>query len=96
MQRANHHAGKVNEIALAITGAIIWRKDAEPIKVLTRKGDMKNVLWVKMKSGRKYAFAYDHVSETIQIHDGSIQGAILHSLTNATPLSNLLTIFLSL
>ena len=27
MSRADHHAGSVNEIALALVGAILWRKD---------------------------------------------------------------------
>ncbi|MBI1746127.1 MAG: hypothetical protein HYR55_06020 [Acidobacteria bacterium] len=34
MNRADHHAGNVNAIALALAGAILWRKnDEEPIKV---------------------------------------------------------------
>lgn len=96
MQRASHHAGNVNEIALAIIGAIIWCKAADPIKVSTRKGNMKNILWVKMKSGREYAFTYDHKSGSIQIRDRNRSGATLYSLTNAIPLSNLLAIFLTL
>ncbi|WP_449405789.1 hypothetical protein [Massilia phosphatilytica] len=37
---AIHHAGKVNEIALALAGAILWRKnDDEPIKVMMREGE---------------------------------------------------------
>ncbi|WP_355508252.1 hypothetical protein [Xanthomonas cannabis] len=29
MERADHHAGSIKEIALALTGAIIWRKYQE-------------------------------------------------------------------
>jgi len=64
--------------------------------LMARSGDMKNVLWVKMKSGRKYAFAYNHQSGAIEIRDGTTQGAVLHSLTNATSLSNLRQTFQSL
>jgi hypothetical protein len=44
MYRAAHHAGQVNAIALALAGAIVWRKDAEPIEVMARDGETKNVL----------------------------------------------------
>jgi hypothetical protein len=95
MDRADHHADNVNQIALAIAGAIVWRKDAEPIKVMTRAGDMKNVLWVKI-SGRRYAFSYNHQSRGIDIRQGSTQGPVIHTLTNATPLADLRKIFESL
>jgi hypothetical protein len=88
IERADHHAGAVNEIALAVAGAIVWRKDSSPIKVMSRDGDMKNVLWATIQGGQKYAFSYNH--------RGSVQGAAIHSLSNATPLSQLRTIFLSL
>jgi hypothetical protein len=96
LTRADHHAGNVNEIALAVAGAIVWRKDSSPIEVATQSGDMKNVLWVTMQSGQRYAFSYNHQAATIEIRQGSTQGAVIHSLTNATPLSQLRTIFLSL
>ncbi|MEH1935142.1 MAG: hypothetical protein V7L14_15895 [Nostoc sp.] len=32
MERADHHAGGVNEISLALAGAIVWRKDDDPIR----------------------------------------------------------------
>jgi hypothetical protein len=95
MKRAGHHANNVDEIAPAIAGSIIWRKDPDPIKVMEQNGDMKNVLWVKI-SGKKYAFTYDHLSQTIQIKDGSTQGALLHSVSNATKLKDLKAIFVSL
>lgn len=95
LARADHHASNVNEIALAIAGAIVWRKDAEPIKVMAQAGSMKNVLWVKI-SGHRYAFSYNQHSGAIEIRDGSTKGAVVHSLTNATPLSTLRQIFESL
>lgn len=95
LARADHHAENVMHIALAITGAIVWRKDPDPIRVLERDGEMKNVLWVSI-SGQRYAFTYDHTTQAILIRRGSTQGAVLHSLTNATPLADLYAIFRSL
>lgn len=45
--RADHRARNVDQIALAIAGAIMWRKDADPIEVMAQAGEMKNVLWGK-------------------------------------------------
>jgi hypothetical protein len=95
MDRADHHADNVNDIALAIAGAIVWRKDAEAITVMTRAGDMKNVLWVKI-SGRRYAFSYNHRSNAIDIRKGSTRGPVIHTLTNDTAIAALRKIFESL
>ena len=93
--RAAHHANNVNEIAVAIAGGIVWRKDPAPIEVLERNGQMKNVLWVFI-SGKRYAFTYDHATQAIQILSGTTQGTVLYSLTNATTLSQMHAIFRSL
>ena len=85
IERAEHHAGDVDEICLAIVGAIIWRKDGE-LKVLERDGDMKNVLWVEI-SGTRYAFSYDHEHHQIECREGTTQGPRLAAFTNATPLA---------
>lgn len=95
LNRAAHHADNVSEIALAIAGAIIWRKDPNPIEVFEREGQMKNVLWAII-SGQRYAFTYDHSKQAILIMRGTTQGAVLHSLSNATPLSELHEIFKNL
>ena len=52
MDRAEHHAEDVNEISLAIAGGVVWRKDDEPLEVMTREGEMKNVLWFKVNGNR--------------------------------------------
>ncbi|MHC5721892.1 MAG: hypothetical protein ACYTX0_60210, partial [Nostoc sp.] len=57
MERADHHAGDVNEICLALAGAIVWRKDDAPIKVRVSGGEIKNQLWVKINHTR-YVFSY--------------------------------------
>ena len=54
---SDHHAGNVNEISLALAGAIVWKKDDQPIKVMAHGEESKNVLWAHI-GGTRYAFAY--------------------------------------
>lgn len=93
MDRANHHAGPVKEIALALAGAILWRKDDDkPLKVMVRNGETKNVLWVYI-NGLRYAFTYDHGLQQIEMRNDNLQGAATHTFTNATPLSDVYRVF---
>ncbi len=92
VDRAEHHANNVENIVLAIAGAIIWRKDGDPIKVLTREGEMKNVIWLKI-SGNQYAFSYNHENEQIEIRENSTQGVVLRSFDNATPIDEIKIFF---
>jgi hypothetical protein len=93
--RANHHAPNVQDVAPAVAGHIIVNKDDEPIKVHTRQGSMGNAIWVNIR-GKKYAFGYDHATQSIQIKENSWQGQLRHSINNNTPHSQLATIFASL
>lgn len=93
MDRADHHAGDVQEIALALAGAILWRKDDDkPIKVMVHNGQTKNVLWVSI-DGTRYAFSYDHAGVAIEMRQGTLQGQTLHTFTNSTSLSHVYRIF---
>ena len=92
MERADDHAGNVKEIALALAGAILWRKDDAPIKVMTHGSETKNVLWVHI-SGKRYAFSYNHLTGEIEMRQESTQGQTLHRFSNATPLSSVRAIF---
>ena len=93
MDRADHHAGNVNEIALALVGAILWRKnDDEPIKVMVREGETTNVLWVRIGQ-KRYAFSYNHTERCIELREGGLQGATLYIFSNGTPLSDVRKIF---
>jgi len=94
MERASHHAGNIEEIALAVAGAIIWRKNG-PIRVGEREGHMTNVLWVTI-GHRKYALSYNHDKLVIEVRGDSIRGVVLASLSNATPLSDVKECFQSL
>ena len=84
MGRAEHHAGNVDAVALTLAGAIIWRKDPDPIEVMSQGSETKNVLWVKI-GGQRYAFSYNHAAQTIEIRKGNTHGAVLNSFSNATP-----------
>ncbi|OFY86713.1 MAG: hypothetical protein A3F72_09650 [Bacteroidetes bacterium RIFCSPLOWO2_12_FULL_35_15] len=57
MERADHHGQNVNEIVLAIAGAIIWKVTDDDIEVRTYAGQTANVLWMKI-NGNKYALCY--------------------------------------
>ncbi|QDF29331.1 hypothetical protein [Halarcobacter anaerophilus] len=92
MGRADHHAGNVNEIALALAGAIVWKKDIASIKVMERESETKNVLWVNI-NGKKYAFVYNHDTGKIDMREKTIQGSNLHEFDNSTSLSTLKNIF---
>ena len=92
MSRADHHAGNVNEIVLALAGAIVWKKDISSIKVMERKGETKNVLWVNINS-KKYAFVYNHNTGKIDMKEKTIQGSNLYEFDNKTSLSKIRTIF---
>ncbi len=92
MNRADHHAGNVEEITLALAGAIIWRKGDTNIKVMTRGKDTKNVLWVTINE-EKYVFSYNHNNKKIEMRIKNTQGNTIHEFDNSTPLSELVNIF---
>ncbi|WP_343304412.1 hypothetical protein AAHN97_22795 [Chitinophaga niabensis] len=82
MNRANHHAKNVNEVALTIAGAIVWR-GTEDIKVRGEKSrGAGNKLWFYVKD-RRYVLSYNQYTETIDLLDGSIDGVVLHSFDNS-------------
>ena len=93
--RADHHADSVNEITLALAGAIIWRKDDDPIEVMVREGEMKNVLWVKI-GGARYAFSYNHDNGEIEVREGTTHGNVVGSFSNASSVADVRRIFLGL
>ena len=96
MTRADHHAGSVKEIAIALVGAIVWRMDdGTEIQVMTRDGEAKNVLWVVIND-RRYALVYNHDTWMIDLRQDTIQGMTIESFDNSTPLAKVVTVFQSL
>ena len=82
VNRADHHAQNVSEIALAIAGGVIWRKDDDPLEVMVREGEMKNVLWFRV-GGKRYALSYNHDTCEIELRQGTTQGDVIASFSNA-------------
>jgi len=91
LDRANHHAHNVNEIALAIAGGIIWRT-TDDIRVMSREGEMKNVLWLKV-GDRTLCFVYNHDTGNIDIREGTTQGTTIVSFNNSSPITDVKTFF---
>ena len=91
MGRAKHHPGNVDGVILALTGAIVWKKDADPIEPMGSKEDEKT-LWVKF-NGIRYAFSYNHTARTVELRKDSTDGEVLHSFSNATPYAVIISAF---
>jgi hypothetical protein len=94
MERAAHHAGNVDEICLAIAGAVIWRKDGD-IQVYERQGQLTNALWVSV-AGARYALSYNHEARRIEIREGSMHGNVLASFDNTNTAADVRLFFASL
>jgi len=94
LDRADHHARGVDQIALALVGAVIWRKSGA-LKVMAVDGDMKNVLWFETDTSR-YALSYNHREGAIELREKSVRGSVLASFTNKTPLAELRGLFADL
>ena len=92
MDRADHHAQNVNEVALAVAGGVVWRKDNDPLEVMTRSGDMKNVLWFKV-NGKRYALSYNHDTSEIELRYRTTQGSVIASISNTMSNSQIRSIF---
>ena len=94
MERAEHHAGNITEICLAIAGAVIWRKDGD-IQVYEREGQMANALWIHI-NGQRYAILYNHDAGTIEVHQDSMRGNTLTSFDNSDTTADVRRFFDSL
>ena len=92
MGRAQHHAPNVDEIALALVGAILWRSTDE-VKVLERDGEAKNILWLSV-NGNNFCFTYDHnEGGFIAMREGNSRGNVIHKFTNQTAIAEVKRIF---
>lgn len=94
MERADHHANNVNEIALAITGGIIWRS-IKDVKVLSKLGDMKNVLWMQTNN-KTLCFVYNHNTQNIDVRENTIQGNTIMTFNNKNSVKDVKDFFKTL
>jgi hypothetical protein len=95
LDRSEHHAETVGAIALALIGAVLWRKDAEPIEVRTYDGKTANILWVQI-SGQRYALAYNHKEECIELRERTQNGRTIARFDNNTPVTEVQRVFATL
>ena len=58
MEKAECHAENVKAIALAILGAVVWRKEGD-IEVREYSGKMTNMLWFRVRD-QEYALKYNY------------------------------------
>ena len=96
MFRADHHGHEFREAALILAGLIVLYKDHDAeLEVRTRNESMANILWTTIQ-GKRYAFAYNHNTEAIEIRDRNLKGPALHSITNKMSFAELRNIVKSL
>ncbi|NIJ35320.1 hypothetical protein [Sphingomonas oligoaromativorans] len=95
MGRADHHAGQVKAIALALLGGIIWRAEPGSIDIKQYDGELANVLWFVV-NGKRYAVAYNHHTLRIEIRDRTQSGPAIHAFDNQTPVTSVEAIFTTL
>ena len=93
VERSKHHARGVGDICLVLAGAIIWK--ADKIRVMERDGKLANALWLDIGPNR-YVLSYNHASGEIEVRDRNIQGSVLISFTDETPISAVKKFFESL
>ena len=91
LERAEHHAGNVEGVSLALIGAIIWKADRE-IEVRQYDGRPANVLWF-WTEGNKYAMIYNHSSEQIELRERSQNGRAINSFDNTTTYKDIINVF---
>lgn len=92
MNCADHHAGQVKAVALTLLGGIIWRADTGSIEIKQYDGGLANVLWLTV-NGRRFALAYNHQTEKIEIRDRTQSGSMIYEFDNATPVKDIEAVF---
>ena len=92
MDRSEHHAQTVGAIALALIGAVLWKKDDAPVEVRTYDGRPANILWVQI-AGERYALVYNHHEDCIELRSRTQSGEVVHQFTNRTPVTDVWRVF---
>lgn len=92
-RRAEHHAQSVDEVILALAGAVVLFKDAgTELEVRTHAGQTANVLWVTV-GGTVYALAYNHNTHRVEVREGTTRGRVLHDFDDATAVADIIECF---
>lgn len=91
MQRADHHAGSVNQIVLALVGGVVWKSNGN-FEVKEYAGRTANILWMYV-GDKRYCFKFNHMEDCIEVCEGSHNGTVIKSFDNDTPLAELKAFF---
>ena len=95
--RAKHHAQNVDEIILALAGAVIAWKDSTPLQVRSAPGvGLGRALTFTSARHNTYTLSYNHNTHSIDLKQGNYQAPVRHSFSNTTPLATVSTVFASL
>jgi hypothetical protein len=91
ISRAEHHAGNVEGVALALAGAVIWKSNGE-IAVREYAGSPANIIWFWIND-HKYSLVYNHSNGKIELRDRTQSGDTLAEFDNNTTYSEIIRIF---
>ena len=95
-ERAEHHAQPVAGVVLSIAGAVVLFKDrSSEITVMAVEGQKGNVMWIKVKD-KRYALAYNHSSQTVEVRDRSTHGPARKSFNNGSTTAEIIDFFSNL
>lgn len=84
IEKAEHHAPNIREVLLVLAGAVVLLKDRnEPIRIRTRQGQLANELWAYI-NGTRYAFSYNHRTQSVEVRQGSHSGNVAARFNNRT------------
>jgi hypothetical protein len=89
MGRAGHHASDVR-VTFGLAGAILRRKDDGDETEVRKDGILVRI------QGNRYAFSYNHGTQSIDMRRDNVRGPTLHSFTNSTPLAQIMAVFKAL
>ena len=92
LERADHHAQGVQEICLALMGAVIWKGRANSIEVRSVGERTGNMLWFETDKGR-YSFKYDHSEKKIELREKTSNGPIVSIFDNTIDANTVYSIF---
>jgi hypothetical protein len=95
INRSEHHAETVGAIALALLGAVLWRKDGKPLEVRRYAGEPANIVWFEV-DGNRYALAYNHGVGCIELRERTQSGKVRHRFTNKTSVIEVREVFQAL
>ncbi len=95
MDRANHHAHNVNEIALTLAGSVMWRTTDDIEVRSNNNGGTGNMLWFHIDN-KRFVLSYNHQSGQIDLIERSMQGRVIYSFDNSKTAVEVKSIFATL